>query len=154
MGLKKRKWRESPLSTLGSFSLTQSLGVLLEYVKCTCAYLLLSEWSGAACDKRINRFSPWGWHTSASASGHPTDWSKEAGGGRAVEREERDREKGRFWGDASLLSFFFFLLALHFLISLPGRLWKGWTERETQSMRDKGGKAERMKVSACEWLCV
>lgn len=38
-------------------------------------------------------------------------------------------------------------------------MWKGRTERETQSKRDKGGKAERMKASVrvsdsvCNMLC-
>lgn len=69
----------------------------------------------------------------------------------------RQRETARYWRDASLFCFvFFFFLPLYFLTSLPGRFWKGRTERETQNNRDKGGKAERMKANVNVWvtLCV
>lgn len=139
-------------------------GFLCEYVhscvytNCTCADLFLSEWSGAACGKRINRFS---WLDTEGA-GTPLTQGQDiplTGARREEEGErderERDREKGRFCRDATVL-LFFFSLSPHFLTSLPWRLWKGRTERETQSKRDKGGKAERMKANVSAWvtLCV
>lgn len=64
---------------------------------------------------------------------------RRAGGGERA--RQRETLKRRF-----SLSFFF-PPSLHFLTSLPRRLWKGSTKRETQSRRDKGGKAERMKAN-------
>lgn len=125
----------------------------------SCADLFLSEWSRAACGKRINRFS---WLDTEGA-GTPltqgqdiplTRARKEAEGGGETSESETDGERGRFWREASLFCFVFF--SPHFLTSLPRRLRKGRTESEAQSTRNKTGKAEGMKANVSVWatLCV
>lgn len=131
------------------------------YANCTCADVFPSEWSGAACCKRINRFS---WLDTEGA-GTPltqgqdiplTGARREEEGGRGGREGETSESETERRGDTeeTLDCFFFcfFFSSPHFLTSLPGRLWKGRTERQTQSKRDKGGKTERMKANVSVWV--
>lgn len=112
-----------------------------------CMQILLvqtcsSEWSL----KRINRFS---WLSTAGTplieSGHPTGW-------REGEEDDQQQDRGRRETEETL--HYFFPCPSLFLTSLPGRLWKGRTERATQNKRDKGGWAKKMKTNLWVTLCV
>lgn len=121
-----------------------------------CVYAAVSEWTVAACLKRINSFSWGSKHTSYKGSGHPTDESTErARGRREVTSESETVEEGvGVGGGYSSATSLLFFPSPCFLPSLPGRLWTGRTERKRQWKRDKRGEAERMKASVCVYVCV
>lgn len=62
---------------------------------------------------------------------------------------KRETEETRYWFIFFVFLFFVLSLPSFFLVSLPGRLWKGRRVRHTPHLRD-----ERMKANLWVFLCV